>query len=240
MSRAFSLARMYEAANLVFNSNKNQRGVLGPAPASPMGFQPNSHTKPKFQRNLTPTYMSERRAKGLCYFCDEPYSMEHSLVHKKLQIHVMEMDNDDINVKDTINEEREPTQSAEPQISVNALTGVTRLRTMRITGYYQKKTMHILIDSGSTHNFLDVQVAKNYGCTIEQMQPLNVVVADGSKISISSMVKNFKWTIQHTNCRADMLLLSLGCCDLVLGIEWLIQLGNIIWNFDKLTMEFKV
>jgi len=85
-----------------------------------------------------------------------------------------------------------------------------------------------------------LKVAKNYGCTIEQMQPLNVVVADGSKISISSMVKNFKWTIQHTTFTTDMLLLPLGCCDLVLGIEWLIQLGDIICNFDNLTMEFRV
>ena len=54
------------------------------------------------------------------------------------------------------------------------------------------------------------------------------------------MVKNFKWTIQHTTFTADMFLLPLGCCDLVLGIEWLIQLGDIIWNFDNLTMEFRV
>jgi hypothetical protein len=37
-----------------------------------------------------------------------------------------------------------------------------------------------------------------------------------------------------------MMLLPLGCCDLVLGIEWLITLGDIVWNFDKLSMEFKV
>jgi len=66
------------------------------------------------------------------------------------------------------------------------------------------------------------------------------VVADGSKIKISSVVKNFSWTIQHTTFTADMLLLPLGCCDLVLGIEWLITLGDILWNFDKLIMEFNV
>jgi len=92
VSRVFALARMYEVVNPNFNSNKNQRGVLGPASTPQMGSQPNSHTKPKFQRNLTPPYMSERRAKGLCYFCDEPYSM------------------DDITVEDIIDEEREPTQ----------------------------------------------------------------------------------------------------------------------------------
>ena len=36
--------------------------------------------------------MSERRAKGLCYFCDKPFSVEHGLTHKKLQIHLMEVD----------------------------------------------------------------------------------------------------------------------------------------------------
>jgi hypothetical protein len=36
--------------------------------------------------------MSERRAKGLCYFCDEPFTPTHSLTHKKLQIHVLKVD----------------------------------------------------------------------------------------------------------------------------------------------------
>jgi len=42
-------------------------------------------------RTLTPTFMSERRAKGLCYFCEEPYTTEYSLTHKKIQIHVMKI-----------------------------------------------------------------------------------------------------------------------------------------------------
>jgi len=83
-------------------------------------------------------------------------------------------------------------------------------------------------------------MAQKYGCIIKTIVPLNVVVANGSKIKISSVVKKFSWTIQHTTFTADMLLLPLGYCDLVLGIEWLITLGDILWNFDKLTMEFNV
>ena len=37
-----------------------------------------------------------------------------------------------------------------------------------------------------------------------------------------------------------MLLIPLGCCDLVLGVEWLVFLGDIVWNFNKLQMEFYV
>ena len=42
-------------------------------------------------KKLTPAFMAERRSKGLCYFCDEPYSPNHALTHKKLEIHVLEV-----------------------------------------------------------------------------------------------------------------------------------------------------
>lgn len=85
--------------------------------------------------------MSERRAKGLCYFCDEPFTPEHSLTHKKLHIHVMEVDdNSDSEGKDVVSEELVVSSASEPLLSVNALTGTTSFRTIRVTGYYRKKT----------------------------------------------------------------------------------------------------
>jgi len=75
---------------------------------------------------------------------------------------------------------------------------------------------------------------------IEERDPLLVIVADGKKIKISSMVKKFLWRIQQTTFTSDVLLISLGCCDLVLKIEWLVTLRDITWSFRNLTMEFKV
>jgi len=152
----------------------------------------------------------------------------------------MEMEEKDESQDNPPSDATELLQWKEPQISVNALTGVAGFRTMRIPGYHKKQPLHILIDSGNTHNFFDTQMAQKYGCVIDTIAPLNVVVADGSKIKISPVVKHFSWTIQHITFTADMLLLPLGCCDLVLGIKWLITLGDILWNFDKLIMEFNV
>lgn len=39
--------------------------------------------------------MQDRRSKGLCIFCDEPFSPGHQLKHKKSQIFVMECDDED-------------------------------------------------------------------------------------------------------------------------------------------------
>ena len=225
LQHAFTLVRTYVAANSNNSMANFDRRVLGPAPVPISSSAPiNAAPTPNPKRHLASEFIVERRAKGLCYFCDEPYSMEHSRVHKKLQLHVMEMEEEDDSHDRPPSEATELLQRNKPQISVYALTGVAGFKTMRITGCHLKRPLHILIDSGNTHNFLDTQMAQQYGCIIDTISSLNVGVADGSKIKISSVVKNFSWTIQHTTFTADMLILPLGCCDLVLGIEWLITL----------------
>uniref|UniRef100_A0A151UHZ0 Retrovirus-related Pol polyprotein from transposon 17.6 n=1 Tax=Cajanus cajan TaxID=3821 RepID=A0A151UHZ0_CAJCA len=149
--------------------------------------------------------MSERRAKGLCYFCDQPFTIEHSLTHKKLQIHVMEIRSPTESEEEEQETEEGGIVSVEPQISINALIGVPCFKTMRVTGYYKKKPIHILIDSGNTHNFLDVVVAKKLGCKLEDLKSLHVTVAGGSRLSLTSIVKQFKWTIQNTAFYSDMI-----------------------------------
>nr|KYP33317.1 hypothetical protein KK1_045838 [Cajanus cajan] len=247
--RAFSLAKMYENANATATTAKPFSRIpkLNPVtkpPLLPNPPKPVDNNKPKTQttKQLTPAFMSERRAKGLCYFCDEPFTPEHSRTHKKLQIHVMELDDtsDSVDSEEVVDLDDDSTVDIclDPLISVNALTGVTKFNTMRVTGRSRKKPLHILIDSGSTHNFLDVNVAKRLGCKIEDMDSVTVTVADGARVQINTMVKGFSWLIQNTVFTSDIMLLPLGCCDMVLGIEWLITLGDITWNFDKLTIVF--
>ncbi|GKC21559.1 hypothetical protein Tco_1023709 [Tanacetum coccineum] len=56
-----------------------------------------------------------------------------------------------------------------PQISLNALNGSNNLQIIRVTGKIGKHELHILIDCGSTHNFLDEDVANKIGT-----QPVNI------------------------------------------------------------------
>ena len=164
----------------------------------------------------------------MCYFRDEPFTLEHSLTHKKLQIHVMKVDDNlDSEGEDVVSEELAVSSTSEPLISINALTGTNSFRIMRVIGYYRKKPFHILIDNGNTHNFLEAHVAKKLGCRIDVIPFQNIVVPDENKVQISNVVKSFTWVIQNTSFSSDMMLLPLGYCDLVLGVEWLITLGDI-------------
>jgi hypothetical protein len=52
------------------------------------------------------------------------------------------------------------SQKVTPHISLDALEGTVGLNTMKVNGKMDKTTMCILIDSGSTHNFLNTAVVK--------------------------------------------------------------------------------
>ncbi|KAG8382391.1 hypothetical protein BUALT_Bualt05G0072500 [Buddleja alternifolia] len=121
---------------------------------------------------------------------------------------------------------------------MNAINGIHDFNTIRVNGAAKGKNIHILIDTGSTHNFLDIEATKILGCKIETTEPFPVSVADGNKRYSNSGCKRFSWRMQGVNFVADMMLLPLGGCDMVLGVQWLITLGDISWNFDKLRMEF--
>lgn len=109
---------------------------------------------------------------------------------------------------------------------------------MRIKAQSGKNLIHILIDSGITHNFLDLHTAKKLGCKIQKICPLPVCVADGNEVYCDLSSKAFSWKLQGQEFKSDMLLLPLGGCEMVLGIQWLSILGDIKCNFKDLKMEF--
>ena len=90
---------------------------------------------------------------------------------------------------------------------------------MRVTVHVKKIAIHILIDSRSTHNFLDVKVATKLRCTMTIINIIRVDVANGSNLSCVAAYKGLTWTLQRTKFKIDVLLLPLRNCDMVLGVQ---------------------
>lgn len=102
-----------------------------------------------------------------------------------------------------------------------------------------KHLLHILIDTGSTHNFLDTKAAKRVGCEMISTSTLQVSVANGQKLLSTHECPQFIWNIHVHKFVFDAMILPLGGCDVVLSIQWLTTLDDIKWNFKKLVMEFE-
>lgn len=47
-----------------------------------------------------------------------------------------------------------------PHVSVHVMNGVQDFRTMRVTTSFRVKAIHVLIDTGSTQNFLNHNIDK--------------------------------------------------------------------------------
>ncbi|CAL5376490.1 unnamed protein product [Camellia sinensis] len=111
-------------------------------------------------RKELPKDGEEKKAKGLCFKCNEKYTRGH--ICKKNQLYALEVEQEDQEqVEDEgadVEEDQVPEE--ELQISINALSGSVSYRTMRVKGNVKKKLVMILIDSGSTHNFLSPEVIK--------------------------------------------------------------------------------
>lgn len=99
---------------------------------------------------------SYRRSKGLCFTCGERWSRDHKCA-QTIQLHVMEEllealdSNDDPNGEDIIAEAEGNLMA----ISNQAVAGVESPKSIRVRGWIQGVELLMLVDSGSTHSFLD-------------------------------------------------------------------------------------
>ncbi|KAJ0565852.1 putative aspartic peptidase domain superfamily [Helianthus annuus] len=128
----------------------------------------------------------------------------------------------------------------QPQISIHAMNGIPSYSTMKIVGSFGTRRLYILVDSGSTHNFISEKLAKLLQCVTYDVPALKVSVANGNQINCAKMCKKFQWMMQGMWFEADVMVIPLDSYDMVLGIQWLSPLGDIVWNFNQLTMEFMV
>lgn len=88
---------------------------------------------------------------------------------------------------------------------------------MKVRGVHGKKALFILLDSGSTHNFIDTVAAEKLGLETKSAGLTKVLVADGSKLGVKGMVEQFQWEFQGTPFKSDFMHIPLDSCDSVGG-----------------------
>ena len=79
----------------------------------------------------------------------------------------------DENVEAILSEELTPT------ISCNALDGISTPQTLKIKGYIKNKKVIVLIDFGSTHNFIHYKLTKALNCFVYPVPEFQVMIANG-------------------------------------------------------------
>ena len=124
---------------------------------------------------MTIEELNERKKKGLCFNCNEKFSPSHGC--KRLFLIQANFDDSDKDIEmeiegDEVVEQTETT----PEISFHAMVGTQTPETMRVMGRLVPKVVTVLIESGSTHNFVWQELAEKVGLQLIPIKQLNVMV----------------------------------------------------------------
>jgi hypothetical protein len=188
-------------------------------------------------QKISPLQMEERRKKGLCYNCDSKWNPGHRCVAPKLFLleHV-EVGENEIFADSPASVPVDPMSDLiefsdgeiVPEISLHAVTGSIHPKTMRVSGYLGNLKVVILIDSGSTHNFMDAALIHKLQLLINKASVVKVQVANGEVIVSEGKCDGVKVTVQEQSFTFDSYVIVLAGCDIVIGIQWLVTLGPIL------------
>nr|TKR90410.1 hypothetical protein D5086_0000233660 [Populus alba] len=177
-----------------------------------------------------PTYAAAKSSSNpVAGVLGPPPSQRHNQDSPQTEIEDVEINQPDL----------EPSEFL-PEISFHANTGTEHPQTLRVPGKLKSKNVTVLIDGGSTHNFIDQALVSRFVLPVTQGKQLQVMVANREKIKCAGQCQALTLIIQGHPVTTDYYILPVAACQLVLGVQWLATLGPVETDYKQLTMNFKL
>lgn len=110
----------------------------------------------------------------------------------------------------------------EPLLSVNALSSADHLKTIKLRALVGNQVVIILLDSSSTHSFIDETTLSRLKLQPQQLQTsLSVKVVNGELLPCTTELSTLTWWIQGNTFTYPMKVVELGGYEIILGVDWL-------------------
>lgn len=203
-----------------------------------------SETVSSKPRPLTYSQREERRQKGLCFYCDEKFVKGHEC--KKPQNFLMIAE-----VEETEDYEGAPVFDEDPnedkcdwqeQKVVLAAIGIHEVQKkgpMQFAGVCGGKEYQILIDGGSTLNLISSALCEELKLYVKPHNPVVMTLPNGSEFVSSAVCPEVKMKCNDAEIAVKAYVAELQDWHLILGVEWLSQLGDFKCNYQNRTMQIK-
>lgn len=141
-----------------------------------------------------------RRANGPCFKCGDKYSREHQC---KQPVQLLTIQMGDFGEMLSIEAVRALELMDDPQVqpgccmlSAHALSGTESPATIRVPVTVGDQMMLLLLDSGSTHSFINTNFAQSIGLSTVPIPAVPVKIANRQFIQCDSLVSQLEWKCQ--------------------------------------------
>jgi hypothetical protein len=129
-------------------------------------------------------------------------------------------------------------ETINPHISLLAMAGVRTSETTQVHIQLGDASLLVLIDSGSTHNFVSEEAVARTSLQLLPHGTMKVTTANREHVSCPGMYRTTAFSIDGETFSTDFFALPLAGYDVVLSTHWSASLGPILWDFSALTMSF--
>jgi hypothetical protein len=124
------------------------------------------------------------------------------------------------------------------QISVQVVYGQSSKNTFTLLVTIGGKQGIALLDTGSTHTFMDLKFSTKIQCSTVHTSLETVLVAGGGALQTGAQVQAMDYVIQGHTFNNPFKILSLKGYDLVLGGDWMLRHSPV--KFDYLSRQVKI
>jgi hypothetical protein len=231
-----------EAQQIV--SSQIQKPSFPPRP-KPTNFSP--PTTPLKIQKLTKAKMVECQLKGLCYNCDEKYFPGHKYKEQNIFMAMSEDVSEEEAIVSPVDEIPPPSNltpsfdppEVEPMISLNSLTGFSTPQTLKLISYIKNRKVIMLMDNGSTHNFIHRCISQEFNWYIRVINNFQIMISKGGSMKCGGHCENMQLQIGQYHLKSHIFAIDMSGCDIFIGAKWLRTLDPIFVYFKDLTMQFQ-
>jgi hypothetical protein len=254
LDTAVSLALLQE--EIEDGNPKSAPRQLGQKPFSRQNFSPTFRqqappaidTKSAATNAKISALKAYRKARGECFTCGEKWGPGHKC-STTVKLHVVEellsmlltseSEGDGSPETEVFLDAVADTQEVLMSISKQAINGSENSHSMRLMGQIQGHDVLILIDSGSSNNFISSSLAAQLKGVQPLPKPVQVKVAGGGILQGQFEVPNCQWTCQGNSFHTYLKALTLQCYDVILGMQWLEQFGLMQMHWAQKWFQFE-
>ncbi|XP_057780136.1 uncharacterized protein LOC130998745 [Salvia miltiorrhiza] len=193
-------------------------------------------------RRLTPAETREKRERGLCFHCDQRWNPSHRC---KTPSTVLLLAGDDatfsLEAHDILDSPDHPLDDdiiLGDVSSLHSLSGAAQPRSLRLWGSIQTQRFQ-MIDYGSTHNFITPNLAQRLKSSLTAIPNFWVYIGNGDFIICQHKCMAVSIDLQGTSFTCELFVLPIKGPDIILGIQWLQELGQVIHDYRCGHMEFE-
>jgi hypothetical protein len=241
LEEAMALVRTYEHCLTMVTDTPTRSGsrqafnrtkqLALPAPPAATGGTTAMTTTPVSEpcfKRLTAAEMAAKRAQGEFYNCTEKFTKEHLEVCHVKAIFLLEME---------MPAATDLLDDTTPQISLNAITGISTAETMKLFIRLDVDTVTTLVDSGSMHSFISTEAACRLHLEPVYRLGLQVTMANDDKVASTGVCHNVQFYIDREAFVMDFFIIPLVGFEMVLDVQWLRTLGPILGDFANARMS---